>query len=223
MILPLGAWVIAEACRQLRDWQQRLPARLGPSLIMSLNLSGKQLMQDGIVDFVERSLAQHKLDPRHLKLEITESVVMENIEVAMRKLEQLRTLGVKLSIDDFGTGYSSLSYLHRLSTDTLKIDRSFVQNMAQNNENAEIVRTIITLAKTLHMDVTAEGIETVDQLNMLRALGCECGQGYLFAKPMEADAAFQILTPQNWQKLLPPQRQPVREQVLNVQFGTYAA
>ncbi len=223
LILPLGAWVIAEACRQLRDWQQRLPARLGPSLIMSLNLSGKQLMQDGIVDFVERSLAQHKLDPRHLKLEITESVVMENIEVAMRKLEQLRTLGVKLSIDDFGTGYSSLSYLHRLSTDTLKIDRSFVQNMAQNNENAEIVRTIITLAKTLHMDVTAEGIETVDQLNMLRALGCECGQGYLFAKPMEADAAFQILTPQNWQKLLPPQRQPVREQVLNVQFGTYAA
>ncbi len=223
LILPLGAWVITEACRQLREWQDRLPSRLGNSLIMSLNLSGKQLMQENIVEYVERTIAQHGLDPHHLKLEITESVVMENIEVAMRKLEQLRTLGVKLSIDDFGTGYSSLSYLHRLSTDTLKIDRSFVQNMAQNNENAEIVRTIITLAKTLHMDVTAEGIETVDQLEMLRALGCECGQGYLFAKPMEADAAFQLLTPQNWQKLLPAPRQPAREQVLGVRFGTYAA
>lgn len=223
LILPLGAWVITEACRQLREWELRLPSLPGPSLIMSLNLSGKQLMQDSIVEFVELTLAQHNLDPHHLKLEITESVVMENIEVAMRKLEQLRTLGVKLSIDDFGTGYSSLSYLHRLSTDTLKIDRSFVQNMAQNNENAEIVRTIITLAKTLHMDVTAEGIETVDQLEMLRALGCECGQGYLFAKPMEADAAFQLLTPQNWQKLLPAPRKPVREQVREVRVGTYAA
>jgi diguanylate cyclase (GGDEF)-like protein/PAS domain S-box-containing protein len=209
LILPLGAWVITEACRQLREWQERLPSPAGRSLMMSLNLSGKQLMQDNIVEYVERILAQQGLDPHCLKLEITESVVMENIEVAMRKLEQLRSLGVKLSIDDFGTGYSSLSYLHRLSTDTLKIDRSFVQNMAQNNENAEIVRTIITLAKTLHMDVTAEGIETVDQLEMLRALGCECGQGYLFAKPMEADAAFQLLTPHEWQKLLPAPRKLV--------------
>ena len=223
LILSLGAWVITEACRQLSEWQTRMPDQIGRALIMSLNLSGKQLMQDGIVEFVELTMARYHLDPHHLKLEITESVVMENIEVAMRKLEQLRALGVKLSIDDFGTGYSSLSYLHRLSTDTLKIDRSFVQNMAQNNENAEIVRTIITLAKTLQMDVTAEGIETVDQLEMLRALGCECGQGYLFAKPMEADAAFQLLTPQKWQKLLPAPRKPVLAPLLDVRFGTYAA
>jgi diguanylate cyclase (GGDEF)-like protein/PAS domain S-box-containing protein len=223
LILPLGEWVIGEACRQMRVWQGRWPALFDSSLIMSLNLSGKQLMQENIVEYVERALAQHQLSPHHLKLEITESVVMENIEVAMRKLDQLRKLGVKLSIDDFGTGYSSLSYLHRLSTDTLKIDRSFVQQMAENNENAEIVRTIITLAKNMQMDVTAEGIETVEQLEMLRALGCECGQGYLFAKPMEAEAAFQLIAAQTAKKLMPAPSDAAHEQALEVRLGTSAA
>ncbi|MBL8208556.1 MAG: EAL domain-containing protein, partial [Blastocatellia bacterium] len=222
LIVPLGEWVLSEACRQLREWQSQLAAESDPSLLMSLNLSGKQLMQENIVEIVETVLQQQQVDPHQMKLEITESVVMENIEVAMRKLEQLRELGVKLSIDDFGTGYSSLSYLHRLSTDTLKIDRSFVQNMAQNNENAEIVRTIITLAKTLKMDVTAEGIETVEQLEMLRALGCECGQGYLFAKPMQADSAFGLLTQQTAKKLAAPQRETPREQAFGVQLGGFA-
>jgi diguanylate cyclase (GGDEF)-like protein/PAS domain S-box-containing protein len=223
MILPLGEWVIGEACRQMREWQGRWPALCDSSLIMSLNLSGKQLMQENIVGYVERALLQHQLDPHHLKLEITESVVMENIEVAMRKLDQLRKLGVKLSIDDFGTGYSSLSYLHRLSTDTLKIDRSFVQQMAENNENAEIVRTIITLAKNLQMDVTAEGIETVEQLEMLRALGCECGQGYLFAKPMQAEAAFQLITEQTAKKLLPAQLPAIHERAFEVRLSNHTA
>jgi EAL domain-containing protein (putative c-di-GMP-specific phosphodiesterase class I) len=223
MILPLGEWVIGEACRQMREWQGRWPALCDSSLIMSLNLSGKQLMQENIVGYVERALLQHQLDPHHLKLEITESVVMENIEVAMRKLDQLRKLGVKLSIDDFGTGYSSLSYLHRLSTDTLKIDRSFVQQMAENNENAEIVRTIITLAKNLQMDVTAEGIETVEQLEMLRALGCECGQGYLFAKPMQAEAAFQLITEQTAKKLLPAQPSAIHERAFEARLSNHTA
>lgn len=223
LILPLGEWVIGEACRQMREWQHAWPALFEASLLMSLNLSGKQLMQENIVEYVERALTQHQLDPHHLKLEITEGVVMENIEVAMRKLDQLRKLGVKLSIDDFGTGYSSLSYLHRLSTDTLKIDRSFVQQMAENNENAEIVRTIITLAKNLHMDVTAEGIETVEQLEMLRALGCEHGQGYLFAKPMEAHAAFQLITEHTAKTPLPAPRDTAHGQPFEVPLGSYAA
>lgn len=223
LITSLGEWVLSEACRQLREWQAQMPFLKKSGLRISINLSGKQLMQEHIVGIVERVLAQHDVDPHCLKLEITESVVMENIEVAMRKLEQMRALGVKLSIDDFGTGYSSLSYLHRLSTDTLKIDRSFVQNMTQNNEHAEIVRTIVTLAKTLKMDVTAEGIETQEQLEMLRALGCECGQGYLFAKPMEADAAFQLLQKHKSNVVQPDAPRPIGKEAFEMRVGSTAA
>jgi EAL domain-containing protein (putative c-di-GMP-specific phosphodiesterase class I) len=138
-------------------------------------------------------LCRTNLDPRALKLEITESVVMENAESAAVVLASLRALGVGVSIDDFGTGYSSLSYLHRFPVNALKVDRSFVSRMTSGDENLEIVRTIVTLAKNLGMDVVAEGIETGEQLAQLKALKCDYGQGYFFAKPLDAAAAEDLL------------------------------
>ena len=127
--------------------------------------------------------------PTFLKLEITESAVMDNVETATKMLVQLQALGVQLAMDDFGTGYSSLSNLHRFPINTLKIDRSFITRMAQNNENAEIVRTISGLAQNLGMDVVAEGVETREQLDLLKSLGCQFGQGYFFSKPLDHQAA----------------------------------
>jgi EAL domain-containing protein (putative c-di-GMP-specific phosphodiesterase class I) len=160
---------------------------------MSVNLSGKQLTQTDVAEQVQDVLFRTNLDPRHLKLEITESVVMENAEAAARVLARLRALGVGLSIDDFGTGYSSLSYLHRFPVNTLKVDRSFVSRMTSGDENLEIVRTIVTLARNLGMDVVAEGIETGEQLAQLKALKCDYGQGYFFAKPLDVAAAEDLL------------------------------
>jgi EAL domain-containing protein (putative c-di-GMP-specific phosphodiesterase class I) len=162
-------------------------------LVMSVNLSGKQFAQSDLITDIKDVLARTELDPRCLKLEITESVVMENIETAVDMLDQLRALGITLSIDDFGTGYSSLSYLHRFPLSTLKIDRSFVSLMLGNNENSEIVRTIVMLAQNLGMDVVAEGVETDDQLAVLRAIGCKYGQGYLFSRPIPASQAAAFL------------------------------
>jgi diguanylate cyclase (GGDEF)-like protein len=186
-ILPLGQWVLERACRQLVQWQrQSLQNR---SLFMSVNLSAKQMAQTGLVNQIKEVLEETNLDPAHLKLEITESAVMENAEMAVTVLKQLKALGVQLSVDDFGTGYSSLSYLHRFPLDTLKIDQSFVSRIGEADENGEIVRTIVTLAENMGMDVVAEGIETLEQLSELRRLDCRYGQGYLFARPLEARAA----------------------------------
>ncbi|HEY0098479.1 MAG TPA: EAL domain-containing protein, partial [Pyrinomonadaceae bacterium] len=149
-----------------------------------------------------------KLDPRSLKLEITESVVMENIDTATEMLKQLRALGVQLSIDDFGTGYSSLSYLHRFPIDTLKVDRSFVMRMVDNNENIEIVRTILMLAQNLGMDVVAEGVETKEQLALLRKLGCENGQGYFFSRPVSVGGAEKIIADTYSHAESSPDKQP---------------
>ena len=196
MIIEIGQWVMIQACLQLKSWEQ-LGSR---DLIMSINFSGKQLSHATAVSSVLEALSRSQVNPEKLKLEITESVVMDNIELSIHKLDQIRKIGVKLSIDDFGTGYSSLSYLHRLPTDTLKIDRSFVMRMVENKENAEIVKTIVTLGKTLKMDVTAEGVETCEQLRQLQELGVECGQGYLFSRPLEIEAATSLLTQdQPWQ------------------------
>ncbi|MBA3513998.1 MAG: EAL domain-containing protein [Pyrinomonadaceae bacterium] len=181
-IVAIGQAVLEEACRQARSWQEN--HRTDPPLFVSVNLSVKQFRQPGLVNHISRLLAEFKLAPRCLKLEITESVFTENIEAAVQLLKQLRNLGVQLSIDDFGTGYSSLSYLHRFPIDTLKIDRSFVSQMAESEENFEIVRTIVVLAQNLGMDVVAEGVETHDQLALLRQLGCESGQGVLFSYPL---------------------------------------
>jgi EAL domain-containing protein (putative c-di-GMP-specific phosphodiesterase class I) len=191
MIIPIGQWVLAEACRQTCEWQKLSPA--DPPLSISVNLSARQFAQPDLVEQVRQVLEETGLDPRCLKLEITESVVMENSEIAVEMLRRLRGLGVELSIDDFGTGYSSLSYLHRFPVSTLKIDRSFVNQMHDYGENTELVRTIITLARTLGMDVVAEGVETERQLAQLRALECERGQGYYFSRPMDAGAVESFL------------------------------
>ncbi|MDT7688740.1 MAG: hypothetical protein QOE46_1499 [Acidobacteriota bacterium] len=191
LIVPLGLWVLNEACCQMREWQKQGIA--GEEVTVSVNLSSRQFSQADLIEQISSALRESGLRPSSLKLEITESMVMENIDTAIGMLAQLRGLGVGLSIDDFGTGYSSLSYLHRFPIDTLKIDRSFVTQMTDNTENAEIVRTIVTLARSLSMDVIAEGVETREQLRRLGALGCDYGQGYLFSRPVGAGAAQELL------------------------------
>ena len=191
MIIPIGKWVLAEACRQMSRWQKL--SNLEAPLPISVNLSGRQFLQPDLLEQIQEVLRETGLDPRGLKLEITETVVMENIETATHTLEQLRALGVELSIDDFGTGYSSLSYLQRFPVSTLKIDRSFVSQMTESDGTAEIVRTIMKLAQNLGMDVVAEGVETEGQRAQLRDFKCELGQGYFFSKPMDGDAAEALL------------------------------
>ena len=190
-IVPIGHWVLLQACLQMQRWNDKH----SPSspLSISVNLSGRQFADSNLLEQITQILDVSGLDPRLLKLEITESVVMESVESAAGTLEKLRALGVELSIDDFGTGYSSLSYLHRLPIDTLKIDRSFVSRMAQNNENTEIVRTIIMLAKTLGLGVIAEGVETKEQVELLRELGCKCVQGFLVSKPLDAESTDRLI------------------------------
>jgi diguanylate cyclase (GGDEF)-like protein len=195
LIIPLGEWVLQTACRQLKKWQIAFPQR---SLMISVNLSGKQFSQKHLVQRVQNILSISGIDPQDLKLEITESVVMQDVDAAIDILEQLKALDIKLGIDDFGTGYSSLSYLNRFPTNTLKVDKSFVGKMEviANGTNMAIVKTIITLAHVLGMDVIAEGIETAEQLNKLKILGCEHGQGYFFAKPLPVEQATALLADQ---------------------------
>ena len=183
LIVTLGAWVLREACTRIADWQEkRLPG--SAALFMSVNLSTRQLNDPDVVTLVRDVLRETGAEPSWIKLEITESAVMEKAEQAIRLLQSLRGLGIKMSIDDFGTGYSSLSYLHKLPIDSLKVDRSFVMAMHQSEENRAIVRIIMDLARLLGFDVIAEGIETSADANLLRALACDYGQGYHFAKPL---------------------------------------
>lgn len=192
LIVPIGYWVLYEACRQMYEWQRQFSVE---PMTMSVNLSTKQFAQLDLIAKIEQILLQTGLDARNLKLEITESSLMETDSTAAM-LGQLQALGVQLQIDDFGTGYSSLSYLHRFPIDTLKIDRSFVSRMGVDGENTEIVRTIVTLAHNLNMNVTAEGIETETQLTQLRALNCEHGQGYFFSRPVNSKAAEALIATQ---------------------------
>jgi EAL domain-containing protein (putative c-di-GMP-specific phosphodiesterase class I) len=191
LILQIGQWVLREACRQMREWQEQTPAT--SSLSISVNLSSRQFTQPDLIERISQVLKETGLASSCLRLEITETVVMENIETAASMLKQLQTLGVELSIDDFGTGYSSLSYLHRFPSSTLKIDRSFVSRMMDQSENVEIVRTIAVLAQNLNMSVVAEGVETEEQVTQLRDLGCEYAQGFFFFKPMNALAITEML------------------------------
>jgi diguanylate cyclase (GGDEF)-like protein/PAS domain S-box-containing protein len=187
LILPIGNWVLYEACRQLREWQRGWQG--DQPLTINVNLSAKQFSQIELVQQIESVLDRTGLDARNLKLEITETAVMEKAEMATAMLWQLKELGVKLHIDDFGTGYSSLSYLHRFPVDELKIDGLFVSRMGADDESSQIVATIVQLAHNLGMEVTAEGVETVEQLAHLRALFCEYGQGYYFSRPVVAEGA----------------------------------
>jgi diguanylate cyclase (GGDEF)-like protein len=190
LIVPIGEWVLQEACRQAREWQDQAGAC---RRVMSVNLSGRQFQQPSLVDDVRHVLASAGLDPRALKLEITESVVMQDVAAASATLTALAALGVRIAIDDFGTGYSSLAYLKRFPIETLKIDRSFVSGIVQDPQDAAIVRSVIALAKTLNLTVTAEGIETPGQQARLEELGCDLGQGYLFGRPLPASAVLDSL------------------------------
>jgi diguanylate cyclase (GGDEF)-like protein len=191
LIIPIGRWVLREACRQMKEWQQSYPNL--PPLTVSVNLSGKQLSQPDLIQDIKSILNETELDPSYLELEITESVIMENAEHAADMLAQLRALRVQINVDDFGTGYSSLSYLHRFPVNNLKIDQSFVSRIGVDEENSEIISTILTLARNLGLDVIAEGVETKEQLNHLQDLGCEQGQGYYFSVPVDHKGAAMLI------------------------------
>ena len=193
LISQIDNFVLAEACRQLASWQQHFG--LDRRLSMSANLSTKNFVLSDLAERIGSVLEQTQVAPQQLKLEITESVLVDNAEVGAGLLSELRAMGVALQIDDFGTGYSSLSYLHKLPLDSLKIDRSFVNNLSRHDD--AIIRTIISLARSLDLDVVAEGIETHEQLEQLMQLGCDYGQGYLFAEPLlAAEVEKQFLTKQ---------------------------
>lgn len=203
LIVPMGWWVLRDACQRMKAWTDRVkdsegihPARLK----MSVNLSARQFAQADLFDQIRDALEETKLAPHHLTLEMTESVVMNDAPAAAEVLTRLQQLGAGLAIDDFGTGYSSLSYLHRFPVDTLKIDRSFVSSMDEQSEGREIVRTILTLSRTLGLNVVAEGVETKGHLQLLTDLECGFAQGYYFAKPVPAEDAEKMLeATMDWQ------------------------
>jgi EAL domain-containing protein (putative c-di-GMP-specific phosphodiesterase class I) len=190
LIMPIGEWVLRESCRQMADWQTRFSQN--PPLSISVNLSNRQLTP-GFTGTVEGILKETGLDPSTLKLEITESTVIENSERAAGLLNELRRMKVRILIDDFGTGYSTMNYLNKLSVDGLKIDRSFIKVINPSGEGLAIVRTILTLARNLGLDVIAEGVETSDQLELLRWLNGEYAQGFYFHKPLEPSRVEVIL------------------------------
>jgi EAL domain-containing protein (putative c-di-GMP-specific phosphodiesterase class I) len=191
LILPIGDWGLAEACGQIQRWCHEDPRHV--SLRVCVNLSARQFLREGLADHVEALLVEAGISSRQLGLEMTESSLIPNLHPALEVLGSLRRLGVSLLMDDFGTGYSSLNYLHSFPFDVLKIDRSFVGRMTEGDQPLQIVRTIIELARVMGMDVVAEGIETLEQYRLLREMKCRYGQGFLFARPMSAEAVTQLL------------------------------
>lgn len=191
LILPIGDWGLSEACRQIQTWCREHPDCAAPRVCV--NLSARQFAREGLADHVEALLRQSGVSSRQLGLEMTESSLISDTGTALEVLSSLRRLGVSLLMDDFGTGYSSLNHLHTLPFDVLKIDRSFVMRMSEGEQPLQIVRTIVELARVLGMDVVAEGIETHQQYEMLRELGCRFGQGYLFSRPVPAEMVSEML------------------------------
>src|SRR5260221_6565784 len=191
LIRELGWWNLREACRQISDWRAAVETQ--SHLTISVNLSAKQFLQPNLVEDIRKLLRELALPPEALKLEITESTVMADPSGAVEMLQQIKSLGIRLAIDDFGTGYSSLSYLHRFPLDTLKIDRSFISGMGEDGEGMEIARTILPMANNLRLDVVAEGVETIQQVAMLKKLHCKFGQGFYFSKPLSAEGTEALL------------------------------
>jgi diguanylate cyclase (GGDEF)-like protein len=192
LIVPIGEWVLVTACRQLKEWQNQFSQQ--PPLMMSVNISAKQFAEPGFIQVVEQTLSELALEPNTVRLEITEGAWLTSSPEAIALFHQLHALGVQVDIDDFGTGYSSLSYLHDFPIQSIKIARAFVEQMDKGLRNGELIRGIITMAHDLGMDAIAEGVETVEQLNKLKALGCNYGQGYLLSRPVARAAAEQLLT-----------------------------
>jgi EAL domain-containing protein (putative c-di-GMP-specific phosphodiesterase class I) len=200
LIVPIGRWVMLEACRQARQWQRQFAQ--DAALMVSVNLSGKHLQQANLIEDVQEALRISGLDPRHLVIEITETVAMAGAETTIETLRKLKALGVLLAIDDFGTGFSSLAYLKRFPVDLLKIDKSFVDGVAHNVHDTAIVEAIIALGHALDLRVIAEGVERPEQLQQLRSLGSELAQGYFFGKPLASEGsrgmASLLETHQRW-------------------------
>lgn len=191
MIVPLGTWALGEACRHMME--------LAPNGVsapwVSVNLAAKQLMEGSLVEIVERALETSGLEPRRLRLEVTENVILSDEDRARSTLQALRSRGIGILMDDFGTGHASLSYLHRLPIGSIKIDRYFVGRMDVSTECLEIVRSVVTLAKSLSMDVVAEGVEQEAQLTQLRAMGCEHVQGFLLSHPLRPEETLPLFAP----------------------------
>ena len=211
-ILVIGLWVLREACRQMRAWNQQFPS--DPAFTVAVNISAKQFAQPDLVTEVERILREACLDPHCLKLELTESVTMREVERAARIFGELKSLGVCLSMDDFGTGYSSLSQLRRFPLDILKIDRSFVSEMEGSTESYAIVQTILTLGRSLGMEMVAEGVESANQVNLLKSLGCEYAQGYYFSKPVDQEGMVEVLLKSSGSAYRLPQQSVLHQNVI---------
>lgn len=190
LILPIGQWVLDTACAQLKIWQL---SPLTQNLVLAVNVSAKQFFQAGFVKQVKATLQRHDINPTQLKLELTESMLVDNINDIITKMNELSNIGIQFSLDDFGTGYSSLQYLKKLPLNQLKIDQSFVHDITTDSSDRAIVRTIITMAHSLDITVIAEGVETAEQQQFLLDNGCTHYQGYLFSKPVPIDAFEALL------------------------------
>ena len=192
LIVPIGAWVIQEACRQAMKWPE--------DVRVAVNVSSVQFRKPGLAQVLMQALAASGLDPKRLEVEITESIFLESSEALIAVLHSLRNLGIRIALDDFGTGYSSLSYLQSFPFDKIKIDRSFIQQMLSRSGSTAIVHAITDLARALGMETTAEGVENKEQLAELRLHGCSSVQGYLFSRPVDAAGVFKALAAANPQR-----------------------
>jgi EAL domain-containing protein (putative c-di-GMP-specific phosphodiesterase class I) len=191
MIQPIGSWVLGEACRRVARWQEEYPREV--PLMLSVNLSGRQLMSAELAAEVESALTESQLAPGSLILELTETVLMQDSDATIKQLQSLKRLGVKIAVDDFGTGYSSLRYLQRFPIDILKIAKPFVDGLVARVDDATMARAIADLSRTLGLGTIAEGIETEDQHRRLLALGCALGQGFLFSRAVAHEAVPGLL------------------------------
>jgi EAL domain-containing protein (putative c-di-GMP-specific phosphodiesterase class I) len=198
LIVPIGRWVLENACRQTKYWQNKT----GKPLRVSVNVSVRQLRDDCLVGDVRSALRVSGLDPSYLKIELTESIMVTDSGSDIERMHQLKALGVALAMDDFGAGYSAMSYLQSMPFDTIKIDRAFVSRLGDSDDNTAIVSAIVALAKGLGMDLTGEGIETEEQHEILKRLGCHRGQGYLYSHPLTAKSFEEYLWRSNETGLL---------------------